>query len=317
MTIAIRPTDGGDADLDVFATTANAATPDEPTSAEDIRWAEATYPGSSRLIAELDGHPVAVASAGRIHVYPPDFDAFWATIRVVPEARRQGIGGRLLVAVSEHARVAGKVALHLPASEARPEGIAFLVHRGFSEYERSKTVELHLAGMARPAIDLPDGVSLTDIAARPDLVPGVHAIAVEALADIPGGGVPMVAGDLEEFRARDVDRPGIPPDAFSVAIDDATGQVIGFACLMMSPAQPTRAWHDMTAVDRAWRGRGLAGAMKRATIGWAIQHGLEVLEANNDVDNAPMRAINARLGYRPAADTLVMRGPLFSGIMDR
>ncbi len=49
--------------------------------------------------------------------------------------------------------------------------------------------------------------------------------------------------------------------------------------------------------------------MKRATIGWAIANGLEALEAGNDVDNAPMRAINARLGYEPLPDTLVMRGP--------
>jgi GNAT superfamily N-acetyltransferase len=316
VTVRIRPIGGGEADLSLFAAIANAAAPDEPTSIEDIRWADSAYPGSSRLIAELDGQPVGVASVGRIHVYPPDFDAFWATIRVLSEARRQGIGGEMLVAVSELARAAGKVALHLPASEARPEGIAFLSHRGFTEYERLKTVELHLAGMARPTVNLPDDVSLTDLATRPDLVPGVHAVAVEAHADIPGSGAPMVAGDLTEFRARDVDRPGIPADAFIVATDDRSGRVIGFASLMLSPAQPTRAWHDMTAVDRAWRGRGLAGAMKRATIGWAIEHGLEILEANNDVDNAPMRTVNARLGYRPAADWLVMRGPLFTGIMD-
>ena len=38
---------------------------------------------------------------------------------------------------------------------------------------------------------------------------------------------------------------------------------------------PSEAWHDMTAVARAWRGRGVAGALKRATIAWAIEHGLD------------------------------------------
>ena len=28
-----------------------------------------------------------------------------------------------------------------------------------------------------------------------------------------------------------------------------------------------------------------------------------------------MRAVNARLGYQPAPDFLVLRGPLFAGIM--
>jgi RimJ/RimL family protein N-acetyltransferase len=84
----------------------------------------------------------------------------------------------------------------------------------------------------------------------------------------------------------------------------------------MLPGSTRVAWHDMTAVLRAWRGRGLAGALKRATIGWAIANGLATLETGNDVDNAAMRAVNARLGYAPAADRLVLRGPLFGGIMD-
>jgi RimJ/RimL family protein N-acetyltransferase len=73
----------------------------------------------------------------------------------------------------------------------------------------------------------------------------------------------------------------------------------------------------MTAVVRAWRGRGLALALKHAAIGWAIANGLTELVTGNDVDNAPMRAINAKLGYRPTPDRLVLRGPLFDGIMDR
>ena len=55
----------------------------------------------------------------------------------------------------------------------------------------------------------------------------------------------------------------------------------------------------------------MAGALKRATIAWAIDHGLSALETGNDVDNAPMRAVNARLGYQPLPDELTMRGPLY------
>jgi mycothiol synthase len=66
----------------------------------------------------------------------------------------------------------------------------------------------------------------------------------------------------------------------------------------------------MTAVLRAWRGRGLATALKHATIGWAINRKLEILQTGNDVDNAPMRAVNARLGYAPMPDIVFMRGAL-------
>ena len=41
--------------------------------------------------------------------------------------------------------------------------------------------------------------------------------------DIPGGERPIDPGDLAEFRARDVDRPGIPPEALMLALDGGTG----------------------------------------------------------------------------------------------
>lgn len=69
----------------------------------------------------------------------------------------------------------------------------------------------------------------------------------------------------------------------------------------------------MTAVVRDWRGRGVATALKRATIEWAIARGLDELGTANDTVNAPMRAVNRRLGYRPLPDDIDYRGPLWPG----
>jgi GNAT superfamily N-acetyltransferase len=164
-----------------------------------------------------------------------------------------------------------------------------------------------------PALASPPGIAITSLAARPDLVEGVHAVALETFDDIPGGDDPMAAGDLAEFRARDVDRPSIPKDAFFVAVDTASGRVVGYASLVLLPGSTTTAYHDMTAVLRSFRGRGIARALKHATIDWAVRNGLTTLETGNDEANGPMRAVNARLGYVPLPDEITMRGPLFSG----
>lgn len=318
MTLTIRRASDDDTDLTTIVGIVNAVSPEDATSIDELRWADATYPGGERFLAEIDDRAVGAATVGRIYMYPPEFPAFWATIGVLDDARRQGVGSGLLAAVSEAARIAGKTRLHIPAVESRSEGVDFLTHRGFTEYERSKALELPLAGLPRPAIDLPDGAQLQSLAERPDLVTGVHAVASEAFQDIPGGDTPIAVGNLAEFQARDVDRPSIPKDGFFVATDTETGEVIGYACLITIPGQASRkAWHDMTAVLRRWRGRGLATALKRATIGWAIANGYDALITGNDIDNAAMRAINAHLGYRPTPDLLTMRGPLFDGIMDR
>jgi mycothiol synthase len=301
-----------EADLSALTSLVNAITPDDPTSLDEIRWSDATYPGAARFLAKVDGRPVGVATVGRIYVHGPDYPDLWAYVGVLPEARRQGIGSELLMRVSDVARAAGKAGLQLRVSAARPDAIAFLAHRGFAEDERSKSVRLELTGLTPPDVGMPDGVTLTDLAARPDLLPGVHAVAMESFEDIPWTDEPMAVGDLAEFRARDVDRPGIVPDAFMIALDIRSGEVVGYASLMLVPGSTTVAWHDMTTVRRAYRGRGIATALKRATIAWAITHGLVALETGNDEANAGMRAVNARLGYAPLPDEIFVRGPLVS-----
>jgi mycothiol synthase len=304
-----------DDDLAAIVAVANAAYPERGTTVEEMRWAEGQYPGGARFLAELpDGRPVGTASVGRIYVHPPEYDALWSEITVLPDVRRQGIGRGLLAAVSSVGRERGKSSLHIPASESRPEGIAFLVHRGYTEFERTKAVRLELRDLAPPPIDPPAGTSVTTLAERPDLVPGVYAVALEALPDVPGDDR-MTAGDLEEFRARDVDRPGVPWDGFFVALGEA-GDVLGYASILVAPGRPDVGFHDLTAVRRSARGRGIAGALKRATIGWAIERGFIGLEADNDEVNLPMRAINLRLGYRPLPDNVLMRGSTSRAIME-
>ena len=306
-----------EADLERLVPIVNATNSESPTSLDEIRWSDATYPGTVRFLAELDGRAVGAATVGRIYVFAPDFPALWAIIGVLPDARRAGIGGRLLSEISAVARSRDKTQLYLRCAEDRPEAIEFLAHRGFTELERSKTVRLELAGRRVPAVTPPPGIELTTLAARPDLVEGVHAVAIETFPDVPGGDAPMAVGDLAEFRARDVDRPSVPNDAFFVAVDSASGRAVGYACLLMQPGSTTVAYHDMTAVLRAYRGRGIARELKNATIAWSIEHGLTALETGNDEANAPMRAVNARLGYEPLPDEVLMRGPLFGGMMNR
>ena len=307
----------GAAELERLVAIVNATSPDDPTSLDEIHWSDATYPGATRYLAEIDGRVVGAATTGRIYMYPPDHPGFWGSIAVLPEARRHGIGERLLRAISDAAGSAGRTELYVGCAEDRPEGIEFLAHRGFAELERSKTARLELEGVTAPSVVPPPGIDITTLAARPDLVAGVHAVALETFEDVPGGDEPMAAGDLAEFRARDVDRASIPKDAFFVAVDPAAGRAVGYASLIMVPGSTTTAWHDMTTVLRAYRGRGIARVLKAATIVWALDHGLTALETGNDEANAPMRAVNARLGYRPLPDEVTMRGPLFGGMMTR
>ena len=306
--LEIRPATSEE-DLAHVARIVTTVLPDMPTSVEEIRWQEEHYPGSRRFLAWLDGVPVGAGGVGRAYSWPEDFPALWGTISVLPEHRRAGVGSALLDAISGVARDAGKPGLIGRTTADRTHSIEFLEHRGFVEHERMKVVRLDLDGSQQPAPVAPPGVLITNLAAQPELVEGVYLVALEALPDIPGDG-PNAPGTLEEFRIRDVDRATIPPGAFAVAVEEETGSPVGYANLQLLPGNPRIAWHGMTAVARAWRGRGVATALKRATIHWAAANGIAAVETANDTDNGPMRAVNAHLGYRPLPDEVYFRGTL-------
>jgi len=66
----------------------------------------------------------------------------------------------------------------------------------------------------------------------------------------------------------------------------------------------------MTGVKRAWRGRGLARALKCAQIAWDMKSGFEQLETGNEQRNTPMRGLNAQLGYRTVPGRILLEGPI-------
>lgn len=306
--LEVRPATSDD-DLAQLARIVCAVTPDFPTSLSEMRWSDQAYPGGKRFLAWLDGEPVGTGGAGRMYIYPPEYEGLWASMVVLPQHRRRGVGSALLATIAAATHTAGKTLLLGRVTEDRHDAIEFLEHRGFAPYERMKSVRLDLVGLAPAPIDPPEGVRISSLAEHPELVEDVYRVAVEVLPDIPGEG-PKAPATLEEFRVLEVDRPAIPSGGFAIAIDMATGAAIGYASLLVMSGNPTVAWHGMTAVAREWRGKGVASALKRATIAWATANGLHALETANDIDNAPMRAVNGRLGYTSMPDEIYYRGPV-------
>ena len=306
--LEVRPATS-DEDLARLAQIVCTVTPDFPTSVGEMRWSEQAYPGARRFLAWLDGEPVGSGGVGRMYIYPPEYEGLWGNMSVLPEHRRRGVGSAILATLEDATRQAGKSLLLGRVTADRLSALEFLEHRGYAEYERMKAVRLELPGRTAEPVDPPPGVRISSLEHDPDMVAGVYDVAVEALPDIPGEG-PKAPPTLEEFRVLEVDRPAIPAGGFAIAIDSATQRVIGYASLMVLAGNPTVAWHGMTAVARAWRGRGVATALKRATIAWACENGLEALETANDITNAPMRAVNSRLGYQPRPDEIYYRGPV-------
>jgi GNAT superfamily N-acetyltransferase len=286
--------------LDVY----NAVWPHDAITMDEVRSFKASVRASVDQLARLDG--VVVGSAvGAISAQRPD--RVFTLVTVLSEHRRRGAGSALYQAISAWAAGQGLNELEVPVLDNDPESLAFGERRGFFEERRELGVVLHLAGIAPPDIEPPDGVEIVTWAERPELAHGIYEVALEALPDIPGSEDEEVE-PFEDWLAHDMQGSGDRPDATFVAI--AGEEVVGWAKFSLTAAQPTTAHHDLSAVKRAWRGRGIAGALKAAQIRWAIANGYKELHTRNEQRNEPIRRLNARLGYRPGIGRIYLVGPI-------
>ena len=86
--------------------------------------------------------------------------------------------------------------------------------------------------------------------------------------------------------------------------------MLGYAKLSFSAERTDRAFHDLTGVKRAHRGRGIAAALKATQIAWAKANGFRSLQTTNEVRNAPIRHLNAKHGYVLEPGVVIVRRTL-------
>ena len=298
----------GDADVPAVAALMYEVAPEMALTAEELAHEDSLTPGGRRFLAEVDGELAGVGVASRFYAREAEFEGSWTTLQVHEPFRRRGIGSALLARIAEHAAVLGKGSLHMWTSEGRPEVGPWLARRGFAEHERAKYVALSLAGLRAAR----RGAAARRRAHHPRRAPGARRGDLRRGAR--GGGRHPVRRPVRPAVDRAVadvrHRPARSPARRLRRRAGRRARSWAGRAWACPAACPGVGYHNMTGVRRAWRGRGVAGALKRATIAWAIAKGLDVLETENDEANAPMRAINRRLGYRPLPDRVLMRAPL-------
>ena len=304
MTIEIRSTET-DADVERWIETTARVVPGERLTPDEIRaiqrQAEVGY-----LLAEVAGEPVGAAVWERQPRLRESKGAH-ANINVPNEHRGSGVGSSLYRAVSEEVSRRDVDWLETIVRDDDASSLAWAERRGFVVQRREPRVELDLTAVEPAPVNPPSGIEIVSWAERPGLASGMYEVALETYRDIPGQEEDTME-TYEEWLAHDMEGVGDRPEATFVAL--AGDEVVGYAKLSLTAAQPKVAYHDLTGVKRAWRSRGIAGALKRAEIAWAKLAGFERLSTTNEERNEPIRRLNERLGYRPAPGRVFMRGPL-------
>lgn len=277
--IAIRAAES-DADLAAWIAVRRRVHPDEPAGTVE-RLRALGSPVRLLLLAEADGGLAGSGLADR-----SDTGQGFVAPRVPPERRRQGVGSALLERLLEHVRAHGFARARAHVDD---EGsLAFARRHGFEEVDRQ--VEQVRAIGDEPEPPPFDGVAFTTIAERPELLEASFPLAEQGYADLVLA-TGTVSVPLEAWLRDEATLPG----GSVVAL--AGGKVVGYAGLLAWDDDPARAENGLTVVDRAWRGRRLAEAMKLRQLAWAAREEITEVVTWTQAGNEAMRRVNERLGY--------------------
>jgi GNAT superfamily N-acetyltransferase len=298
--IELRPV-STDEEIEAWLDVRNRAEPADPVTEASLRRG-LERPDRLDLVAFEDGTPVGMGFVGR-NFEDHDSPFGFGKVFVLDERRRQGIGTQLFAALSEHARSFGREGADTEVREDDEATLDYLRKRGFEVVFRAQQVVLAPASTSVTA-DAPPGVELVPL--HDDLAPRTYDATLEIEQDLPVV-QQIVTPPYEEWLRLAFNDELLRECSFAALAGDV---VVGFACLY---ARPYGAEHGLTGVRRAWRGKGVARALKSAQIEAARAAGLAELRTLNEVANAPIRHLNESLGYRPLVAWLTLRGPLLPG----
>ncbi|HEY2795679.1 MAG TPA: GNAT family N-acetyltransferase [Micromonosporaceae bacterium] len=222
---------------------------------------------------------------------------FGVHVLVHPAVRRRGIGARLLSEITGIGRSLGANAQIGFVADGCPEGMDFIQRHGFTVERHMAASSLDPATIDRSLLTVPPppGIAITTLAelgANDVNRRQVWEITERTAEDFPNER--RRPRSYQEFREQSLDSPTFRAAGCFIALDgDAWA---GIAFVGYNEAR-SALYHHMTGVERSYRGRGIATALKRATIAYALEIGASVLETNNDSSNVPMLAINNAFGY--------------------
>jgi GNAT superfamily N-acetyltransferase len=267
-----------------------------------------------RWLAAFEGKPIGAGALLSSRFSPAD--DLDAQIAVARSARGMGVGGALLSHLARNASDRGFVAVRGNVRDDDARSLAWaerrggkrIHHRFESEVEVAKfDVAAHrkrLRRVARAGIVVRD---MSEFGTEQDWS-AYHQLFLLLLSDAPDmEGLPRwtLADAQSVLRDNPQSRPG-----WQVVACDASNRWLGMTVMTQLGH---RAYLFFTGVDRSIRGRGLAGVLQGEAVLRATQAGFKTVFVNNLSTNAPMIAVNRRLGFVQQPGFWVLRRCLRPG----
>ena len=294
--------------------------PAAPRSEAELRYADGRYTppyrharwvadsvGTLKGWCEYSQHP---------SWYHPD--NYEVALSVVPDVQAQDVQdqsvehalyGQLSMALAQRK----PQVLRTNVLESHTRQLAFFAERGFVETQRSWRSTLDLGAFSfEPFAEVVsaaahDGFEVESVAAveaDEARLPGLYTFYQELVADLPRT-QSYTPWTFEQFLTHRRTSPLLLPEGSFVVSHKG---VLAAVSELKKSAQPGQLQTGLTAVRRAYRGRGLALLSKVYTLSYAQAQGFLEITTRNASSNGAMLRINERLGFvRGVADIELLK----------
>lgn len=279
-----------------------------PVTTDEISiWLLERTPGREHLRLVAEEPPGAIVGYGvAVHDAWNPAGQFYAWAGVLPANLRRGVGSALWEMIWNYLREQGAERVVSEVRDSDPEGLSLARREGFIIERHVFTSHLDLQAFdSTPYHPLrarlqDQGLrfcALSDFPVMPEIDRKLCALNYAIVQDVPGE-----TWDKDRypefFEKRILNASWFRRDGQLLAIDGDSW--VGLAGVSLS-LETQEAFNTVTGVLRSYRGRQIATVLKVLAARYARREGALSIGTNNDSLNAPILAVNTRLGYRPQA----------------
>jgi len=312
MIVEYRLATHSDYDHEAIVHIGRSIRPDDQISPEDLRdWDKNQHRAgrvSARWVASVSGLIVGSGSFSQTQWLEPT--TFYTHVMVHPDHQGRGYGRSLVERMEGSAIEHGAQHLLGQSDERASRSLRFIENARFREIDRWWRSILDLSRFDPSSWDpnlerlVAAGIRIASIAelreTRSDWKRDLHRLYVAVETDAPST-LEILEVPFADFEARSLGRQ-LLADGFLLAMhgDD----LVGLTEPRPVDGDPTAISQDLTGVRADYRGRGIATALKAAAATWAKEQGYTSIRTFNAQSNAPMLAVNDRLGFEREHPTI-------------